>query len=422
MKSFRILHAIFFSFVIICFTSSAFSAENDVRIGAIYPLSGPTAATGKDIRQAVELAAEIINGEFDLNLPFAKSRGLPNLGGQKIYIIFADHQGNPEKAKSEAERLIVKEKVVAMQGAHHSSCVATASQVGERLHVPFVTCQASSPTLHQRGLKWFFRVAPHDGIFAKNFFAVMKQVQETKGQKIKKIGIVWENTLYGRDAAATDKQLAREQDYDVVVDIPYAEKSAELTSEVQKVKSNLPDVVFHASYVSDAILFLRTYKELDVNVGMLFGHGGGFLNAAFVKELGKDAEYVSVWETWSLDLARKKPLLAKINELFYSRYGRNMNAQSATAFTTTFVIADAINRAKSADPEKVRDALRATDMPAEQIIMPWEKVAFDPETGQNMYAIGIVCQILGGKYNIVWPAELAVREIVWPIPKWNGRP
>ena len=421
MKSFRSFHVIFM-FLLICFASSAFAAKDEVRIGAIYPLSGPAAATGKDIRQAVELAMEIINGEFDLNLPLARTKGLPSLGGKTINIVFADSQGNPEKAMTEAERLITKENVVVIQGAYHSSCVATASQVAERLSIPFVTCQASSPTLHQRGLKWFFRVAPHDAIFAKNFFSVMKEVQDKKKQNIKKLGIVWENSLYGRDCSVIDNQLAKEQGYEVVADISYTDRAAELTSEVQKVKQSKPDVVLQASHISDAILFMRTYKELDVNVDMLFGHGAGFVNAAFIKELGKDAEYISVWETWSLDLADKKPLLAKVNELFYSRYGRNMNAQSSTAFTVTFVIADAINRAKSTEPEKVRDALRMTDMPGEQIIMPWDKIAFDPDTGQNIYATGIVCQILDGKYQLIWPPHFAAREIVWPMPKWNKRP
>lgn len=401
--------------------ATAASAAEPVKVGAMYPLSGSAAATGAELRDAVELAMEVVNGEYDLDLPMARTKGLPNLDGRPIQFIFADHQGNPEKAMTEAERLIVKEKVVVLQGAHHSSCVATGSQVAERLKIPYVTCQASSPNLHLRGLKWYFRLSPHDAIFAENFFQMIKEMQEKLGKKIEKMGVVWENSLYGRDCATIDKKLAAEQGYKMVADVPYTDKAAELTSEVQKVKLAKPEILFHASYVSDAILFIRTYQEMNVNVDMLFGHGSGFLNSAFVSELGKEADYISVWETWSVELADKKPLIGQVNELYRKKYGRNLNSLTAAAFTTALTVADAINRAGSTDPEKIREALRATDTPSSQTIMPWEKIAFDPETGQNNYATGIICQILDGKYRVVWPGSLASTEPVWPMPKWNDR-
>jgi branched-chain amino acid transport system substrate-binding protein len=160
---------------------------------------------------------------------------------------------------------------------------------------------------------------------------------------------------------------------------------------------------------------------MNVNVDMLFGHGSGFLNSAFVAELGKDADYISVWETWSVELADKKPLIAKVNDLYRARYGRNLNSLTAAAFTTSLTVADAINRAGSTDPEKIREALRATDIPSEQTIMPWEKIAFDPETGQNNHATGIICQIQNGKYRVIWPNNLASAKPVWPMPKWSDR-
>ncbi|HSR10219.1 MAG TPA: ABC transporter substrate-binding protein, partial [Thermodesulfobacteriota bacterium] len=113
--------------------------QKEVVIGAIYPLTGPAAPAGADVKNGTELAIEIINGVFDFNLPLAKTAGLPRLGGQKVRYIFADHQGNPEKSLSEAERLINENKVVALQGTYHSSCAATASQVAERMGIPFMS-------------------------------------------------------------------------------------------------------------------------------------------------------------------------------------------------------------------------------------------------------------------------------------------
>jgi len=85
------------------------------------------------------------------------------------------------------------------------------------------------------------------------------------------------------------------------------------------------------------------------------------------------------------------------------------------------VLADAINRAKSLDPEAIRQALLATNIPGEQTIMPWQGVKFDEKTHQNIYAQGVNLQIIGGQYYTVWPFDLATREIVWPMPKWSQR-
>ena len=88
-----------------------------IKIGAVYPLTGNIASTGLDCRRGVDLAVDIINGKYNLDLPLARGEGLPNLGGAKIEIVYADTKGEPKNGMSEAERLITQEKVVAMIGA-----------------------------------------------------------------------------------------------------------------------------------------------------------------------------------------------------------------------------------------------------------------------------------------------------------------
>ncbi|MDF2766408.1 MAG: hypothetical protein K0S81_3402, partial [Rhodospirillales bacterium] len=109
-------------------------AANPVRIGALYPLSGQVAKSGEDTLNGIRLAVEIINSKpGDVDLPLAKTEGLPGLGGAKIEIVAADHQGSPEIGAAEAQRLIEQQKVAALIGAFHSSVAATSSQVSERL-------------------------------------------------------------------------------------------------------------------------------------------------------------------------------------------------------------------------------------------------------------------------------------------------
>jgi branched-chain amino acid transport system substrate-binding protein len=83
-------------------------------------------------------------------------------------------------------------------------------------------------------------------------------------------------------------------------------------------------------------------------------------------------------------------------------------------------MADAINRAKSTDPEAIRKALVATDIAGSKLIMPWKGIKFD-SSGQNTLGQGILVQVVDGKYNTVWPFNMASREVIWPMPKWDQR-
>ena len=79
---------------------AAAQGAKEVVIGALYPLSGASAQIGVDAKTALETAAEVINTSHDLDLPLAKSAGLQGLGGAKVRLVFADHQGDPQKGRA----------------------------------------------------------------------------------------------------------------------------------------------------------------------------------------------------------------------------------------------------------------------------------------------------------------------------------
>jgi branched-chain amino acid transport system substrate-binding protein len=393
-----------------------------VKIGAIYPLTGALAPTGLEVKNAIELAVEIINNEYpDLALPLAETAGLPNLGGAKIEMIFADHELVPEKALSEAERLITEEDVKALIGAYASSCTATASQASERLGIPYLNAISTSARLHTRGFEWFFRTSPHDGTCAESMFQFLVDMNEQKGADLQTVATLYENTLFGTDSSDSENEMANKYGFQVVANIPYPAESADMTSEIQTLKAADPDVVLPTSYIADAILMTRTFKDLDFNPEGVLAQDAGHIEGAFLETVGKDGEYICSREVFALDLAEKKPLVGQVNEMYKERYERDMDGANARGFVGMLVLADAINRAGSTEPEAIRDALKATDMPPEQIIMPWDGVKFDPDTGQNMLGKGIIVQAQEGQYWSVWPFDLAAKEVIWPMPEWSER-
>ncbi|MES2103110.1 MAG: ABC transporter substrate-binding protein [Pseudomonadota bacterium] len=397
-------------------------AQQEIKIGAIYPLSGAAASSGAEMKNALELAADIINnGAKGIpNLPFAAGGGLPGLKGAKIKLVFADHQGNPQIGASETERLITQEKVVAVIGAYASNVTATSSQVAERYKIPYLNPESSSATLTQRGFKWFFRTTAHDDLFVHNFFEFFKELEAKKGIKVKQLATFNENTLWGNETTKLEVKLAAERGYNMVKTITYPAKSTQLTSEIQSLKASNPQVVMESSYLGDAIMAMKTYKELGFSPDMILANNAGFTDTEFRRSLGKDSDYVITREVWSPDLAKNNPLIKQVNDLYNSKYKADFTGNSSRTFTGLMTLADAINRAASTEPEAIRKALAETNIPGSKIIMPWKGIKFD-EQGQNMYGSGILVQIIDGKYNTVWPFDMATRDVVWPMPKWDAR-
>jgi branched-chain amino acid transport system substrate-binding protein len=419
-NSIRVLSITLSLLLILGFAVSAQSQQKTIKIGAVYPLTGNIASTGLDCRRGVDLAVDIINGKYKLDLPLAGSGGLPNLGGAKIEIVYADTKGDPRNGMSEAERLITSEKVVAMIGAYQSAVTKTASQVTERLKIPYVCSDSSSPTLTERGYKYFFRVSPHDDIFARDQFQFLKDLEKKTGQAVRNVAVLYENTEFGSNAGKAYKKYAAEFGYKVVADITYPANATDVSSEVSKLIVSKPDVLMHASYVTDAILFTKTFKEKGFQPKGIMTMAG-YIEPGYLAAIKSDGNYVIVRSTFALDLAKTKPLVAKVNELFKKKYGIDMSENAARSFMAPFVLAEAINRAKSTAPEAIVRALTATDIPGNQTIYPWKGIKFDPQSHQNIYARGTLVQILNQEYITIWPFESASKPVVWPFPAWGGR-
>jgi branched-chain amino acid transport system substrate-binding protein len=390
---------------------TARAQASEVVIGVLYPFSGAAAQMGVDAQKAYEAALEVINGKYDFDLPLARDEGLTGLG--KIRLVYADHQGDPQKGRAEAERLITQEKVCAIVGTYQSAVAVTVSQTCERYQTPFISADNSSPSLHTRGLKFFFRAAPHDEMFSKgmfDFFDVMKK----KGTKIETLALFHEDTIFGTDSANAQTKLANERGYKIVADIKYRANSPSLSAEVQQLKAANADVLMPSSYTTDGILLIKTMAELGYKPNAIVAQAAGFSEKALYDAVGDKLEGAITRGSFSLDLAAKRPMVGKINDMFKAKSGKDLNDNTSREFMALIVMADAINRAKSTDGEKIRAALVATDIPGDQTIMPWKRVKFD-DMGQNNDADPVLLQYVGGKFVTISPAQAAVADAIWPM-------
>ena len=385
----------------------------DVVIGVLFPLSGANAQVGVDARHAMETAADIINNVYDLDLPTAKNAGLAGLGNARIRLIFADHQSDPQKGRAEAERLITQEKVCALIGCYLSSVSSTVSGVAERYGLPFLCADSSSPSLARRGFKFFFRPAAQDEMFSAAMFDFL-DAQKAKGKKVETVGLFFEDTIFGTDSSNTQRKLAAERGYKLVADIKYKSNSPSLSAEVQQIKSADPDVLLPSSYVTDAILLMRTMGELGYKARNIIAQASGFSDKSFYDAMGDKAAGIISRASFSLDMAQKRPSVLKVNGMYRALSNRDLNDSTSRELMGLLVLADAIDRAKSTDGEKIREALAATDIPGERTIMPWKRVRFEAD-GQNIDADPVLVQYIGGTFVTIFPAALALAEPLWPM-------
>ncbi|HOJ14656.1 MAG TPA: ABC transporter substrate-binding protein [Deltaproteobacteria bacterium] len=394
--------------------ASKAAGPKEIKIGNILPLSGPSASVGLQNKQAVELATEKINA----------AGGIKSLGGAKLVNVFTDSKGDPNVGVTAAEQLINTEKVVLISGAWNSAVTYPSTQVAERYQVPYVVPVSVADKITERGFKYTFRIAAKDSWWTDYQFKFLEEQKKLTGTKIETMAFVYENGDWGTGMAKQWHERAKKFGYKVVLDEAYPSTASDLTPVVMKIKTKKPDVILLTSNAADAILLTNTMATMKVKAKAIIGTGGGHADPAFRKNTGKNCEYMFDVVEWETDLGR--PQIPALNAEFKKRYGYDLAGESVDAFASVYVIADALERAKSTDPKKIRDALAATKLCVGQgklgiDILSYDCIEFD-KTGQNKHAGIVLVQFRDVKGTMervtVFPTKVARPgfKAVFPMP------
>ncbi len=380
-----------------------------LKLGVLLPLSGSNASAGQDTLHGMQLAADVLNGKY-------ASIDLPKLSVGKIALDTSDTQGDPQIGASEVDRLVTSDKVVALAGAYQSAVTLTASDRAERLGVPFVNGASSSTSLTERGLKWFFRTGPSDLTFATTYFNWLKTIQSE--HPVKKTVVVHTNDQFGNDGAKVVRDLAAKNSITIADDISFQAGATDVTSQVQKLRSDAPEAIWVLAFTNDAVLLTKTMAQLNYTPPAVLAFGAGYADPQFIATLGPLADYSITRAAWSAQIGQKNAVAKAVADQFQRNFGQPMTENSARTFTAVMTIGAALEQAKSKDPDKIRQALVSLNVT--KSIMPWKGIKFDGK-GQNQYASGVIEQLVKGQYQVVFPADVATAKPVWPMPPLNGR-
>jgi len=366
-------------------------AADPVNIGALYPSTGSMAQIGQACVAAAKLAVDMVNA----------GGGIKSLGGAKLNLVLSDVQSDTTVTRTETERLISGNKLSAIHGCYASALTLIASEVCERAKVPIIT--GSSSDQLNKGRRFTFTPFARASQFAK----AQLQMARLVGDK-PKAAVIFENTAFGTSTSNGLKELAPGEGVEIVMFEPYSAGFTDAGPLINKVKASGANALFSVSYLNDLILIVRTVKQVGLNVA-INGGSGGFVVPDFYKNVGKLADGLLGVAHWNHDVSADAQ---SVNAAYKKLTGDFIFEYAGGLVAQTFMLADALERAASPDPEKVRDALATLDVSKGYAAMaPGGRVKFGPD-GKNIYGHPVGVQWQGGDLASVFPKEDARAQLL----------
>jgi branched-chain amino acid transport system substrate-binding protein len=406
---------------------SAFA--QDIKIGAIYDLTGPFAGGGsKPASIGNKIAIDMIN-----------ERG--GVEGHKIVAVNADAQSKIDVAINEAERLLNEAKVDLIMGIYSSAqCVPMAAKVDAAKKFMWANVCVASAVFKDKNLKYVFRPTIHSdqyGDASCSFVAENAKSKLEKEPKDVKVAIIYEDGPYGVGVAMGNESKCKELGMQVVHKEAYSATATDLSALVTKLRRAQPDVILHTGYNPDITLFLRQAKEAGLKFSALIGHGAGYSQIDKLHETFKDdVNYlldVDPVPAQLLDAKTLKPGLGDLTAEMVKRYKAETGASEVPPHTSmgfnntwiflTDVLPRAIKKYGGYDAEALRKAALDTDIPVGGTIQGYGVKFFEPGTkmaGQNERSTPVVMQFVNGETKVVWPSAIKTADPVLPLPKGHA--
>lgn len=381
----------------------AVAGEGPIKIGMIFPFSGPNADQGVFNRNGAELAVERINA----------AGGIKSLGGRKIEALFYDNQSSSDMARQVAERILAEHPdMIAVHGASASAFVLPMLATFEKSGVPFLTAQTSQ-TITSQGYEYVFAFAAQSPQFAASQVAMLEWLNKTYGLNITKVGLIYEDSEWGlTNSQAARNEIKKSDTLTLAYDQKYQASSSDLSPIIVGLMNAGCEAVFPTSYTQDAKLIFNTMVQYKYSP-LIVGGGAGFLYPIFAEDLGPLVNGVLSVSSHNYDAKsiRNNKEFAMVGEEYEAKNKEIMPEQGVSAFNAVYIVAQALEKAGSTDREKLRDAIRELTITS---LTPGGTLKFN-ETGWNENSVAVMIQWQkdkDGKYrpHSVFPPEEATVE------------
>ncbi len=377
---------------------AARAADETLVVGVLLPRTGYLAGSGDSCFEGVRLAQRL----------------LPRLGLPKFAIVEADTGETPESAVMAAQ-LAIDRGAHVLIGCYDSGQTVVVAALAERRRVPMIVNVAAAPSITQQGYRYIFRNFPEAHRIVADSYALQKQLFEKTKFTPRKVVVLHINN--GRGIEAIQEMWSEmHMPYEMAAPIAYDPKAADLSKEVAAARASDADALWTVSRADDAIRIARELIEQDWTPSILMSSNAGLHDPAYRDALGLYADYAITFAPY---FDPNKNLTKRLQRAQFDLAPHTpLGTLQAYTFEAVLIAMDAFRRARSADPDLLAAALRATDI--KNNVTPGPGISFDAK-GQNTSLGLIAIQNLRGAACVVLPDTAAQASPVLPMPAWSAR-
>ena len=348
-------------------------AEDVVKIGAVYPLSGGVAEASSWVVEGIKMAEEEINAKGGIPVGDKK---------MKLEVVLYDSKCDPSTGVAAVEKMISRDQVVAISGDYCSSCTLAEREVSGREKIVQVTPISVHPDITSPGYPYMFRINNTIDMYAEPFvqFVVNKL-------DVKKVAFLAITDDYGRSAVKIYTKLFPENGIKIA-DVEYFKHGdTDFYTQITKILEKKPDAVY---IVTDEnaqnIGTLKQLKELGFE-GYIFGCST-YATDDMVKLGGKELLEGMYMESPSFELVKNEPDVIAWRKEYKKKFGREGNAFSLWGYNSIILLSDVLKRAGTIeDKEKIRDTMANSNL--NDLLGYLGEPHFD-ENGQSHPYLGVI--------------------------------
>lgn len=321
------------------------NAADVIKIGSFLSVTGPASFLGEPELKTLQLYIDKINAEGGVT-------------GKKLELIHYDDGGDANKARTFAKRLIEDDKVDIIIGGTTTGTTMAAIPLAEQAGIPLISL-AGGIEITDPVKKWVYKMPQTDRMAAEKILQDMKQRGFTK------IALISGTGGFGASGRKQTLEVAPKYGVEVIMDETYGPKDTDMTVQLTKIKNNKDvQAVLNFDFGQGPAIVTKNYRQLGITLPLYQSHG--VASNSFIDLTGEAANGVRMSAS-ALLVADKLPasdvqkdVLVNYKKAYEGKYNTPVSTFGAYAYDGLMIAVDAIKRAGSADPAKVRDAIEQT--------------------------------------------------------------
>jgi branched-chain amino acid transport system substrate-binding protein len=392
------------------------------KIGILQPLSGDSAEMGSRFQDVVGAGVTAVNDGAPELAPLAgaEGEGIQGQDGAEVEVLWSDHQGSSDVARTEAESMVQDDGVDMLTGTFFSGTTQVVSQVAQREQVPMVCGTAIGEGLTERGLDWFWQVPPHTRKKAESMFNFADDMNEQYDAGLETVAILHQDGTFGTEVAKSTEQVVEEFGYEIAPDpISYSGDSVNsLQTELRSIEDAGADIIVHSANVRDALILLDNMETEGYYPDMMLTPGSAYLDPSLLDD--ERSDFIFSGSDFADDMYDIHEPMGEYNSFSEEESGTPFDGSSIYAWGEFFSGVAAANEAESLSPDDLQASLNSLSLDPYEAGLPYP-VEFNDQ-GYNEESFSFVVQAHDGEVLTVWPFDQAQDDtMTYPVPEWDER-